>query len=356
MLKSSERISKKNKMAPVTVLVPAFDEETTIAQTLDSLKNQTWVPEKIIVIDDFSSDNTGKISREYEGVDVVRPPKNTGSKAGAQSFALPSVISKYTIAIDADTSLDDIAIEKMVEFMEDNPDTSASCTFVMPKKVRTIMERGRYIEYMFAFTFYKPIQDWFGKPLISSGCFSIYKTDDLKKAGGWSQRTMAEDMDLTWTFYEQGKKVRFNPENYCYPIEPDTINMMGKQLTRWSHGFFQNLKLHWKKIKKIPVLREIIIAAVADVFIGGAVAFFIGPLVAIILGNPMLYAYGLGADAIFVSIPVLYKARKLKQVRRALRSLPCFYVLRYVNGYYIYKAAIKEFLLKKTLTKYEKGH
>ena len=42
----------------------------------------------------------------------------------------------------------------------------------------------------------------------------------LRQHGGWSTRTMAEDMDLTWTFYQAGHGVRFVPEAVCYPIEP----------------------------------------------------------------------------------------------------------------------------------------
>ena len=356
MQRTIEKKLTKSKHAPVTVLIPAYNEESTLDQTLSSLSQQTWPVERIIVIDDFSFDKTGEIARSYKGVDVVRPPKNTGSKAGAQNFALPSVTSKYTIAIDADTSLDDNAIEKMVKSMELHPETSASCSFVLPKKIKTLWERGRFIEYMFAFVFYKQVQEWYGKPLISSGCFSIYKSEDLIKAGGWSTRTMAEDMDLTWTFYEQGKTVRFAQDICCYPIEPETLHMLGKQLTRWSHGLFQNLKIHWKNIKKIPVLREIIIVAIADVFLGGAMLFVVGPLLTIISGDPLLYAVALLADGVFIGIPVIYKGWKLKMLRKVLTSLPSFFVLRAVNAFFLYKAAFKEFVLKQTLTKYEKGH
>ena len=69
----------------------------------------------------------------------------------------------------------------------------------MPRYVSTVWERGRYVEYLLAFSFYKPIQDHYGKPLIASGCFSIYRTEVLRAHGGWQTRTMAEDMDLTWT-------------------------------------------------------------------------------------------------------------------------------------------------------------
>ena len=62
----------------------------------------------------------------------------------------------------------------------------------MPRHVHTLWERGRYVEYLFAFTFYKPVQDLLGRPLISSGCFSVYRTDVLREYGGWPTRTLAE--------------------------------------------------------------------------------------------------------------------------------------------------------------------
>ena len=59
----------------------------------------------------------------------------------------------------------------------------AACGFVVPRVVSSIWERGRYIEYLFAFSFYKQIQDYYGKPVIASGCFSIYRTQALRASG-----------------------------------------------------------------------------------------------------------------------------------------------------------------------------
>ena len=123
-----------------------------------------------------------------------------------------------------------------------------------PKKVKTIWERGRYIEYLFSFSFYKQIQDFYGKPLISSGCLSMYRTPYLREAGCWSTRTMAEDMDLTWSLYQLGYKIRFMPKATCYPIEPDTLSLMHKQLKRWSAAYLQNVRLHHRGISKFPFL------------------------------------------------------------------------------------------------------
>lgn len=59
----------------------------------------------------------------------------------------------------------------------DDGDVVAACGTVLPRHVESVWERGRYVEYMLAFGFFKRVQDHYGKPLISSGCFSIYRTD-----------------------------------------------------------------------------------------------------------------------------------------------------------------------------------
>jgi cellulose synthase/poly-beta-1,6-N-acetylglucosamine synthase-like glycosyltransferase len=341
---------------PVTVIIPAYNEENTISQTLDSLKNQTGHVEQIIVVDDYSTDKTGQIAAQYDGVTVLRPPSNTGSKAGAQTFALPNVTSKYTIAIDADTSLEPDAIEKMVKFMDLNPETAAASSFVLPKKARTLWERGRYLEYMFVFTFTKKIQEWYGKPLISSGCFSIYNTEELKKIGGWNKRTLAEDVDLTWTLYENGKVVRYNHEIYCYPLEPENLDMMSKQLRRWSHGYLQNVKLHWKRIKRVPVIREQIIVSMSDSVFGPLALFVVLPVISILLHNPLLIAFAFLTDALFISIPPLVKSIKMKNTKMVLGSIPSYFVLRTVNAFFFWSAFMKEFVLNKSFHMYEKGH
>ena len=195
------------------------------------------------------------------------------------------------MAIDADTTLAPDAVEKLLAAFDD-PQVAAACGFVEPRYRQTMWERGRYIEYLLAFTFYKPIQDFYGKPLISSGCFSAYRTDVLKACGGWSARTMAEDVDLTWRFSFAGHRVRFVPEAMCYPIEPHDFHFMRKQLKRWSHGL----------------------------------------------------------------IPVLVAARRSRGVGEVFASLPAFFLLRTVNSVFILEALWSELILRRPLLVYEKRH
>ena len=347
-------LTQAHKIArELTVIVPAYNEAESIADTIKSIQSQTTPPKEIIVVDDFSSDDTGDIARSH-GVRVVRPPQNTGSKAGAQNFALVMVTTRYTMAIDADTTLAPDAIEKLAPALKD-AHIACACGFVVPRKVETVWERGRYIEYLFAFTFYKPIQDYFGKILISSGCFSIYRTDVLKQVGGWPTRTMAEDMDLTWTFYNKHYGTRFVPDAVCYPIEPSSFHIMRKQLNRWSHGFVQNLMLHWQEILQIPYLRMAITVALWDTVSVAIAYLLLIPLLTILFQNPFfLLAYVIDAPAVFV--PVFLRAQQRQEINQALVSFPAFFLLRVVNSIFILEAIWSELVRGKRLLIYEKGH
>jgi cellulose synthase/poly-beta-1,6-N-acetylglucosamine synthase-like glycosyltransferase len=351
-MQNIERSKYPQQGSGLTVIVPAYNEAASITDTIKSIQTQTMPPEEIIVIDDFSSDNTGELARKC-GVTVLRPPANTGSKAGAQNFAMTQVKTPYVMAIDADTTLASDAIEKLMPAL-DGPNMAAACGFVLPRHVNTLWERGRYIEYIFAFTFYKPIQDYYGKPLISSGCFSVYRTDVLRANKGWSTRTMAEDMDLTWSFYQAGYGVRFVPEAVCYPIEPHDFHFMAKQLKRWSHGFVQNVRLHWKGVLEIPFLRMTVAVALWDATVASLAYMILLPLMAIFISPLFLLAYLIDIPAVVV--PVLYTAIRRREVGRALASLPGFFVLRLVNSVFLLNALWLEMVVHRSLKVYEKGH
>ncbi len=341
------------KSASLTVIIPAFNEAASVGDTILSLLAQTVHAEQIIVVDDCSSDETGKVAWSL-GVTVMRPPSNTGSKAGAQNFALPHVHTRYTMAIDADTTLAPDAIEKLLAAMAD-ANVAAACGFVIPRNVRTIWERGRYIEYLFAFTFYKQVQEYYEKPLISSGCFSMYRTDALLAHRGWGTRTLAEDMDLTWSLYQSGEKVRFVPEAVCYPIEPHTYRFMSTQLKRWSHGFVQNVQLHWSGLLRVPFLRSAVAVSMWDATLASFIYLILLPILTLYFRTPwLLLGYLIDAPALL--IPVLVGAVPRGETRRALASMPAFFVLRTVNAVFFVGAVWSELAMGRSFHRYEKGH
>jgi biofilm PGA synthesis N-glycosyltransferase PgaC len=337
----------------VTVIVPAYNEADCVGETLRSLQAQTLAPAEIILVDDGSTDGTGDVGRRA-GVTVVRPARNTGSKAGAQNFALGFVNTEFVMAIDADTTLEPDAIERLAACFA-APDVGAACGFVLPRQVHTLWERGRYVEYLFAFTFYKPVQDYYRRPLISSGCFSMYRSALMRAYGGWPSRTMAEDMDLTWSFHQAGIGVRFEPGAVCYPIEPYNFHFMGRQLHRWSHGFVQNVSLHWRGVLDVPFLRSAVAVALWDAVIASLAFLVLLPLLVILSGNPwFLLAYVIDAPALLV--PLAVGALPRREFGRALASLPAFFVLRLVNAAYFLEAVWTEWVLRRRLRTYHKGH
>jgi len=344
---------QQRRRCSLTVIVPAYNECDSLTDTLRSLAEQTVLPEEIIVVDDCSTDGTGDVARAL-GVTTIRPPQNTGSKAGAQNFALTTVRTAYTMAIDADTTLAHDAIELLLPAF-DKPSVVAACGFVLPRFVETLWERGRYIEYMLAFTWYKPIQDFYERPMIASGCFSMYRTSVLQALGGWPTRTLAEDMDLTWSFYRDGHTVRFIPEAVSYPIEPRNYSFMHKQLKRWSHGFMQNILQHWAALVEIPYLRSFIGVCLWDAIFASTAFILLIPLLVIFFHmHLLLLAYIIDLPIVFV--PMLGKAIERKEVGRVLASVPCFLVLRLVNCFFVFEAFITEILLRKSFRQYEKGH
>ena len=339
-------------VAPLTVIVPAYDEAEHVADTLRSLQAQTLLPERVLVVDDCSTDGTGAVAAALD-VEVLRPAVNTGSKAGAQNLALRQVSTALTMAIDADTVLAPDAIERLLPVF-DEPRVVAGCGSVIPRHVRSVWERGRYVEYLVTFSFSKRIQDYFGHPMISSGCFSAYRTEQLKDVGGWPTRTLAEDMDLTWTFYERGWGVRFVPDAVSYPVEPHDLGFMSTQLRRWSHGFVQNVRVHWRGTARLPYLRTMITLGLWDGLLASLLYLLVLPVLAVLVDPLFLLAYVVDAPVLLVL--VLFAGLERREPLRAVASLPAYFVLRLTNAVFLLRALWSEVVLNRRLDVYEKGH
>jgi len=337
----------------LTCIIPAYNEAESIQDTVRSVLNQSDSPDVVIVVDDGSTDETGRLA-EDAGATVIRPPSNTGSKAGAQSFALRLVTTPLAMVLDADSTLSFHAVARLRRILEADPEVAAACGYVVPRRRRTIWERGRYVEYLYAFGHGKQVQDLFGRALISSGCYSMYRTEWLMRSGGWSSRTLAEDMDLTWTLYRMGAKVRFTPDAVCEPIEPDNFAMMRTQLRRWSHGFLQNVQVHRRGIVRQPMLRSIITVALWDGVLSALFYLLVLPLLVVAFGPVALLGYVIDLPAI--AVPVLHAGHQRGEFWEALRSLPAFFVLRLVNSAMMLEAVFTGVVLRRRFDVYEKGH
>jgi N-acetylglucosaminyltransferase len=345
----------------LTVIVPAHDEEEGLPATLESLLRQTVPPEEIVVVDDGSTDRTGAVARSY-GVTVLRPPRNLGSKAKAQNHALPHCGTDLVLAVDADTVLAPDYIEKIKPAFDD-PAVVVAAGNVQTRFTRTVWERGRSIEYLFGFHWNRPIQNRANSPVVCSGCCSAFRRDMLVAFGGFPERTIVEDMDITWSQQIAGKKAVYVGGAVAWAADPETLTYLRKQVWRWMAGFFQNVRLHLGRLViRKPMLALWITLAVVEVFT--APLWWATPfLLTLGMHRPIIQTltWWLGTELLWTAPPLIYAARRRRlSVLRVLMNVPFVYLTKAVNLYYAWKALIVELILvplhlSQGLVVYEKG-
>lgn len=336
------------------VVIPAYNEETTLRETIRSVKAQTYAIAQIIVVDDCSQDQTGKIAHD-EGVMVLRTPENTGSKARALNHALAQLDTDIMITVDADTRLVPDSVEKlMCAFGSEK--TAGACGFVMPQKIHSLWERGRFVEYLYSLAVHKGAQSTFRTILVANGCFCAFRVDLLRKYGGFPPRTLAEDMDITWQFLEAGLEVKFVAEALCLPLDPHDYPTFKRQVERWYRSYLQNISVHRRMLWQNKRL-----------------SFFVAwYLVRGLLMPPLLMALALwilwshewlliwawlAPEFVLVAmISAVQGARKKRFVAALSGILPYYLVIRSINMYLFWRSVWLEWVRRRRLDHWDKGH
>ena len=223
----------------VTVVIPAWNEENCIEDTIDALKAQTH-PIRIIVLDDASTDSTPKLAKN-KGVEVFTAPKQ-GSKSKALNYAIPYVETDIFVCVDADTVLAPNAIEEIIKAF-DHDKVMVASGMVHSKNHENFWQSSRSTEYVSMQKIVKSAQEKWKMVLVASGCFFAIKTDYLKKRGGFPDRTLAEDMDLTWMAVEDGYEIEYIESAKCWVDDPYNFYTYKHQVERWFRGLFQNIRV-----------------------------------------------------------------------------------------------------------------
>lgn len=356
----------------LVVLIPAYNEEASIYDTIMSIRQQTIFryphrPEiDIVVVDDHSSDNTKTVS-ESAGARVIRIPTNTGSKARAQNYALkllPGGPRDILVTIDADTRLDENALIRIIAPLKD-PSIASACGFVIPQRLKTFWERTRLIEYLFDISISKQGQNLIGTPIVSSGCFSSYRLAVLKSYGGFPERSLVEDMDLTWT--QLTEKPRGTPgikkynvalvaEACCYPLDPPTYKIYKDQSMRWIRGFLHIIILHNFAILKRPSLAFFVLWNLLE----GFTYLFMIPAIIYSFQNDNLVVDLFVWQALFGVFLVIGAAIsegiKRGMLLTVLASLPAYFLALPVRAYLFLLAVWKQWILREKLNVWVKGH
>ncbi len=357
-------VSREQAVPPpgltTTALIPAYNEEEGIAGTLDTLLFQTARIEKIIVIDDCSTDRTAEIAGSYP-VTVLRTPQNVGSKAQALNYALPFCSTDLVMVVDADSYLAPDYLERLLHEFSD-PAVAVAAGAVLSKNAATPTERGRSIEWLFANSFYRPIQNKAGAPLVIPGCATAYRASDLAKYGGWTSKTVCEDIDYTWVVLLNGGKARYVAGARVWTVDPHSGLQLGRQVNRWMSSVFQSVRLHWRQAFRKPMLTTWILVCLLETLLTPAILIL--PIIMLtILHMPWEPILGWSAVAQVFMFPSLIYGT----IRFRLNPFTVLFGLVFMNytrlftAWYTLKALIVELILvplkfSKGMTVFEKGH
>jgi cellulose synthase/poly-beta-1,6-N-acetylglucosamine synthase-like glycosyltransferase len=275
---------------PITLLVPAFNEEATIASTLWSMLQLEYPSFEIVVVNDGSRDGTLEVlKREFElrrfpeayRVAIASRPvrgiyrsprfpnlrvidKENGGKADALNAGINSARSPLVCVVDADSVLQRDSLQRVVRpFLEDPQVIACGGTVRLANGCRVSegflekvglpgswLARIQVVEYLRAFLFGRMGWSPLNALLVISGAFGLFRRQALIEAGGYRTDTVGEDMELVMRLHREHRLARrpyrivFVPDPICWTEAPESLAVLRSQRKRWQRGLMESLSLN----------------------------------------------------------------------------------------------------------------
>ena len=275
---------------PVTIIVPAYNEASTISASIHALMQLEYPEYEIIVINDGSTDNTldvlidefllqpfpevyriqldtkpvRKIYRSTKFSNIRVIDKINGGKADSTNTGINASYYPLYCCIDADSILERSSLKKVVRPFIEHPETVASggvvrilngCTvhdgFIskvgLPKNILALFQ---VVEYLRAFMFGRLGWTPMNALLIVSGAFGVFRKETVIAAGGYRADCIGEDMELVVrlhrTLIEKGVpyKIHFVPDPVCWTEAPENLSDLRGQRVRWQIGLSESLMMN----------------------------------------------------------------------------------------------------------------
>lgn len=277
---------------PVSILAPAYNEEAGIVESVRSLLKLSYGEYEVVVINDGSRDGTLRRMVEefqlfqsrrvydpliltqavrgvyrsrvsaYRNLTVV--DKENGGKADALNAGINAAQYEYVCCVDADSILEDDALQKVMKpFLEDSSVVASGgivriangCDVVNGRVVRVGLSRKllplfQVVEYFRAFLSGRMGWQSLNALLIISGAFGMFRRRTVIEVGGYNPKTVGEDMELVVRIHrylrDQRRQYRivFVPDPVCWTEAPESLRILGSQRNRWHRGLADVLVLH----------------------------------------------------------------------------------------------------------------
>ena len=275
---------------PVSVLLPAYNEEAGIVDSVHSLLALRYPEHEVIVVNDGSTDATTKRLRDaFDMRSVVKAVRGTvetqpvhgswsspahpnlwliekanGGKADALNAGLNAAHYPYVCAVDADAIIESDALLRVAKPIIDDPQVVASggivriangCRIVKGRVEQVGLPKSRLatlqvVEYFRAFLVGRVGWSRMRSLLIISGAFGLFQRSVVEAAGGWRTDTVGEDAELVTRLHrhmrDRGEpyKVEFVADPVCWTEAPEDFRSLGVQRRRWQRGLAETLWQH----------------------------------------------------------------------------------------------------------------
>ena len=245
-LEVREEMKKEDKWLPkrfptVTVIVPCFNEEKTVIETIKSILNLDYPKElvSIILVNDGSTDNTLKVFNKFKNHSRIKIlSKPNGGKHTAVNLALEQVETELVGCLDADSFVMPNALQKIVPYFDDEK-TMAVTPSIKVHEPKNFLQYIQKTEYSWSI-FLRRMLSSMGALYVTPGPFSIFRTQVFRELGSYRYAHMTEDMEMAMRLQKNHYKIVNSHGAHVYTVAPSTLKGLVKQRSRWSYGFLNN--------------------------------------------------------------------------------------------------------------------
>ncbi|HEX3736002.1 MAG TPA: glycosyltransferase family 2 protein [Solirubrobacterales bacterium] len=235
----------------VTVLIPAFNEEATIATSVVAALASDYPLLEVIVLDDGSADDTEKAALAAAEGDprfrVVRDPVNRG-KAEQLDNGFRIAANDLVVVTDADAHLHPQAVRRLVGRIQTSPLLVAVAGAPHVTNRNRLICALQVLEAASIIGLIRRTQSVTGRVGTVAGIFGLFRRDAVVAVGGYDGRMATEDIDLTWRLLIAGGHTAFEPYAVVGMEVPPSLKALWSQRKRWARGQGEVLHRHLRTI------------------------------------------------------------------------------------------------------------
>lgn len=249
----------------VSVIVPCFNEEAHISETVEQLLKTEYSNYEVILVNDGSSDETANIINQLEiqnqNVRVIHITENSG-KANALNMGAVASKNDILVCIDGDALLDEYAISSLVKHFIYSPRVGAVTGNPRIRNRSTLLGKIQVGEFSSIIGLIKRAQRIYGRVFTVSGVVTAFRKSALQRIGFWRSDTTTDDIDVSWRLQLDHWDIRYEPNALCWILMPETFKGLWRQRLRWATGgaqaaiFYMDQVMQWKSRRMWMVFIE----------------------------------------------------------------------------------------------------